>query len=462
MAGFGDAPLIQKLAVPGVCILISFLAYSSQLLFHLADLKPGPLTRAETLQFNALLLCLWYTYYKACTVDPGRFTFSTPVHEVPSSDDGLPSDNDDEQEVDNNSIGRGKNSSKKKGSSPRSRWCRKCAAPKPPRAHHCRTCNRCIPKMDHHCPWTGNCVSLTTFPHFWRFLLYANLSLWYLSALLYRRFAALWVDRNLPAYLGPSMPVLVHLSLLLPICFFTTLGLGIMLYATTHDWLENTTTIEGFEIHRHNEILERDRRGGAWWSARAGHDDDDDDSADPDIDPRDRPVIVERVEFPYDIGYWANLTQSMGSSNPLVWVLPWSGAPAVSTTEGKGRGWEWEENGFNHTEGLWPPPDPEKRPPRRGNGRRRAWPGAKVSDDDDAPPPRQYASRDEEIQAFRKRQEDDLRRREETRARLMAELEEVAEFDPVPIPVDDYDDDEVPLAELIRRRKIRRPDDQGE
>lgn len=134
MSGFNDAPLVKRLAVPGVCLLISFLAYTSQLLFYLADddLPPGRLSPAESYTFNALLLCLWYTYYKACTVDPGRYPFPDDVIEVP--------------EPDEYGLLRG--------------WCRKCSAPKPPRAHHCRNCRRCVPRMDHHV--SSNLVSRRT------------------------------------------------------------------------------------------------------------------------------------------------------------------------------------------------------------------------------------------------------------------------------------------------------------
>ncbi|KAF3355963.1 hypothetical protein VdG1_06701 [Verticillium dahliae VDG1] len=177
MAGFNDAPIIQKLAVPGVTLLILFLGYSSQYLFlTAADLAPGPLTSSQLYSFNGLLLCLWFTYYKACTVDPGRYVFTSKTHEVPDDDN----DNGDKT-----------NSSHDDNLNSYARWCRKCEAPKPPRAHHCRTCRRCIPKMDHHCPWTTNCVSLTTLPHFLRFLVYTNLALAYLSYLLFLRFAAL-------------------------------------------------------------------------------------------------------------------------------------------------------------------------------------------------------------------------------------------------------------------------------
>src|SRR5687767_265367 len=103
MAGFNDAPLIQVIAVPAVCLLIAFLGYGSQLVFQSTTLDPGPPSRTETIVFNSLLLVLWYTYYKAVTVDPGRYVFPEVVEAE-------------------------------------GRWCKKCSAPKPLRSHHCRHC----------------------------------------------------------------------------------------------------------------------------------------------------------------------------------------------------------------------------------------------------------------------------------------------------------------------------------
>lgn len=57
----------------------------------------------------------------------------------------------------------------------------------------------CIPKMDHHCPWTVNCVSHITYPHFLRFVGYADLAIIYLEYFLYVRAAIVWEDRDMPS-----------------------------------------------------------------------------------------------------------------------------------------------------------------------------------------------------------------------------------------------------------------------
>jgi len=189
-----DTFKFSRLAVPGVCLLISGLAYGSQLLFPL--IEPGPLTKKQLWTFNGLVVCIWICYSRAVLVNPGH---------VPSSwqTEGTVDVNED-------------------GPLGRQRFCRKCQALKPPRAHHCKVCKRytpstsmtktialtygrCIPKMDHHCPWTANCVSHSTFPHFMRFLFYAVASMTYLEGLLYDRAAAVWRAKDL-RYVSCPLP----------------------------------------------------------------------------------------------------------------------------------------------------------------------------------------------------------------------------------------------------------------
>lgn len=113
---------ISQLAIPAVCVLITFLAYSSQYLF--LYIEPAPLTKDELLKFNALVACIWICYYRACTVDPGR---------IPK--DWKPARKEDEEKA------------AREGSidaTVRQRWCRRCEAFKPPRAHHCKTCQRLV------------------------------------------------------------------------------------------------------------------------------------------------------------------------------------------------------------------------------------------------------------------------------------------------------------------------------
>ncbi|KAK7757905.1 Palmitoyltransferase [Diatrype stigma] len=483
------APELQRLLVPFVCALIAFLAYAPQWLFaHSPDLAPGPLTPAESRLFNALVACLWWTYYKAVTVDPGRYVFPPGLRKryeeekkkgkkrsssnVNKNNNGEDEDDDDDGDDDVLAAALRKR-----------RWCKKCAAPKPPRAHHCRTCRRCVPRMDHHCPWTANCVSLQTFPYFVRFLAWACAALAVLLHHVWRRLAALWAARHLPAYLGPPAP---HLALLAAVALVgaVTLGLlAILLGTTVRGWLFNVTMIEAWEIERHEAVLERspgyrgdgrdgdsdDAGGGGggggdrdgWW--RSGESAPGGDLSAPHL-------AVDPVEFPYDVGVFANMAQAMGTRNVLLWFWPFAGGPTVApfsapsaspspsdydTTgywdEGMGMirlpagtGWSYEENGLNDREGMWPPVDPEKaRHARLWRQRRREMLATEADADaryyggggSGGGGGKGYRTPHEEREAFRRRQERDLRRWRGTRARIMGELEEVG------VEYDDYDDE---------------------
>ncbi|KAI0446478.1 zf-DHHC-domain-containing protein [Xylaria telfairii] len=443
------APGLQRLAVPFASLLIAVLGYGSQWLFANApDLAPGPLTSTQTRLFNMLLACLWWTYWRACTVDPGRYEFPRPSGK---KDDGKEKkkkkksqrDEDSSSEDEDDDAGPpgsgGNAVDDGIRAAARRRWCRKCAAPKPPRAHHCKSCGHCIPRMDHHCPWTGNCVGLQTFPHFARFIAYTNASLWALLYFLWQRFQGVWASRNLPAYLGPTANQLVALTALTGAACLTALALGVLLITTARGWVFNTTMIEGWEIERHEAVLQR---GGYeeddWWRTSDG---------DGDAAPRS---MVDPLEFPYDIGVFANMAQAMGTPNPIYWLLPFAGGPRVArlpsttTLEGLvadiggakaggarlGVGWAYEENGLNDREGMWPPIDPDKvRNARLWRQRRREeiqYRREQAQGLRNPALPNMGLTPEEEKEAFRRRQERDLQRWRDSRAQIMEELEETA------------------------------------
>ena len=112
---------VSKLAVPGVSLLIIFLAYSSQVLFFY--IEPKPPSNRELAQFNLLVLCVWICYLRACITSPGRVPqeWSPAKAMAQRVDDGVAHSEHTRQ-----------------------RWCRKCEAFKPPRAHHCKTCGRLV------------------------------------------------------------------------------------------------------------------------------------------------------------------------------------------------------------------------------------------------------------------------------------------------------------------------------
>ena len=125
---------LEFLAVPSVYALITFLAYTSQIL--LLYLEPYPLEKKQLIRFNVLLICLLITYTRSVLVDPGR---------IPKNE------HEEEEEIEN--------LDEKKHGQPR-KWCRKCSAVKPPRSHHCKSCKRqgkfsnCIPFLRLSVPWS--------------------------------------------------------------------------------------------------------------------------------------------------------------------------------------------------------------------------------------------------------------------------------------------------------------------
>jgi palmitoyltransferase len=177
---------------------------------------------------------------------------------------------------------------------------------------------RCVPKMDHHCPWTANCVSHITFPHFIRFVFYAVAAMSYLEYFLFGRARHLWSNRTLPSvrypversplsvlqaeamsrqYLGPSLPQLIHLFILLMTNSVTLFALSTLLVRALWSLGVNTTTIEGWEIDRHQALVRRARLLGGYAYG-----------------PDGIKVRVKKQEFPYDIGIWKNVKQGMGGS----------------------------------------------------------------------------------------------------------------------------------------------------
>lgn len=235
-----------------------------------------------------------------------------------------------------------------------------------------------------------------------------------------------------------------------------------MLLTTTKSWLFNCTMIEGWQLERHEAVIERGGRD--WWDIHG---------------PDGKKVRIEKIEFPYDLGIFTNMAQAMGTSNFLLWPFPFSASPKVGM-KGKGNGWEWKENGFNRQEGMWPPLDPEKM--RRAN---REWPAARrnfAAELQDV-----EASPEDEKRMFRERQ----KRGAERKQHILAELEEVDNYDAFdehgeqnlfegPASwrntdgerIQDYGvdedaegyafeevlgEDDVPIAELIRRRHVLRP-----
>jgi palmitoyltransferase len=239
--------------------------------------------------------------------------------------------------------------------------------------------------------------------------------------------------------------------------------LFILLVRTTWSLGGNVTTIESWEIERHGRLLRRSRVFGGYLDG-----------------PNGAKVRIQKQEFPYDIGIWRNITQGMDSSLPLKWLWPFAATP-------RSNGLEFETNGFEDPTKSWPPPDPDRMPRTERH----------LDPNEAFTYPNRPLSNYDEIEAFKMRQREDLLRRQnqsEIRHRKPFHERQGSSASPVleynsteyGNDVDDgtsesgeeswqdsggnrlkdygvdeviefYDEDEIPLSELLRRRKVREP-----
>ena len=238
----------------------------------------------------------------------------------------------------------------------------------------------------------------------------------------------------------------------------------------------NVTTIESWEIERHKSLLRRSRTHGGYGDA-----------------PDGVRVRIVRQEFPYDIGFWKNITQGM-CGGPLTWLWPFARIyPLEDGLSFKVNGFEGNNTMYDHevqklkltssTDAslTWPPPDPD-RINRKSTFSRST---AAFIHSHEATTNQQFQ------EAFRKRQTYDFERRlvgnlstsrglshherqadtniqpEEDQAPAMAstakqgreawrnsEGERLDDFG-VDEHAEFYDEDDVPLAELLSRRRAR-------
>lgn len=100
----------------------------------------------------------------------------------------------------------------------------------------------------------------------------------------------------------------------------------------------NTTTIETWEIERHERLVRRAKSRGGYLDG-----------------PDGIKIKIQKQEFPFDIGICANIKQGMGTGNIFAWFWPLSASPTSS-------GLVFETNGFEEPSCLWPPPDPDRIP----------------------------------------------------------------------------------------------------
>lgn len=192
------------------------------------------------------------------------------------------------------------------------RWCRKSRAYKPDRAHYCRVMGRAVLRMDHHCPWLGNTIGFWNYKHFLLFLFYANAA----CAMLGTSILGLLLSATLPALttfllIGAEALATLLLTILGPFFVFHCLLLA-----------RNLTTIEFCEL-----------RGCS--------------------------SNGESAFSPYDQGLFRNI-QSVLGTNPLGWLLPFSGPPGDGLSFPRGPAAEQYDEG----EEEWDGADPEASHPK--------------------------------------------------------------------------------------------------
>ncbi|KAL8645214.1 MAG: hypothetical protein Q9226_007399 [Calogaya cf. arnoldii] len=172
-------------------------------------------------------------------------------------------------------------------------------------------------------------------------------------------------------YLGPT-PIQITLLFIYTLTNSLTLfALTVLLLRNTYTLASNTTTIENWEIDRHDILVRRARANGGYLDG-----------------PDGKKIRIQRQEFPYDIGVWRNLKQAMGR-RVWGWLWPFSFTPSNSS------GLVFETNGFEDPNTIWPPPDPDRMPRRQYS----------LADHDDP-----FTAPDFDVSAFRERQRRDYRR----------------------------------------------------
>nr|OQO04104.1 hypothetical protein B0A51_18099 [Rachicladosporium sp. CCFEE 5018] len=226
------------------------------------------------------------------------------------------------------------------------------------------------------------------------------------------------------------------------------------------------TTIEGWEVERHEALRRRARVMGGFLEGANGEQ-----------------IRIDSQEFPWDIGIWSNFCQAFGTWNVLAWLWPFARNMSVES------GLAFEHNEIDDPSKPWPPPDPDRtyRAPHvstSGEGftqsldpddfRRRQEADYQRYDNGELvvrrkPFHERYehlidAARDDDSEAVYSDDDEAVSDVEEGRGRLPAanaegeeawrnkEGERLADFG-LDEQAEFYDEDDLPLAEIIRRRK---------
>lgn len=114
-------------------------------------------------------------------------------------------------------------------------------------------------------------------------------------------------------YMGPSTFQLLHLLVLVAVNSLLLFAMSILLIRTLWCLGANTTTIEGWEIERHETLVRRARVLGGYLDG-----------------PEGSKIRIVKQEFPYDIDIYTNVAQGMGG-HIHTWLWPFAATPTVES-----------------------------------------------------------------------------------------------------------------------------------
>jgi len=103
---------------------------------------------------------------------------------------------------------------------------------------------------------------------------------------------------------------MVSLFLFFIVNSFALFAIGILLARNVWCLGANMTTIEGWEVERHEALVRRAKALGGYLDG-----------------PNGAKVRIVKQEFPYDIGILQNMRQGWGA-NPLLWLWPFAPTPS--------------------------------------------------------------------------------------------------------------------------------------
>lgn len=174
------------------------------------------------------------------------------------------------------------------------KFCSTCHHYRPPRCSHCAVCDNCVDKFDHHCPWVGNCIGRRNYRTFFFFVLGTTVLCYWVIIVCMLQLndsANNQHEGNWGSAIG-AYPASIVVSIYAFLASWFVGGLTVF-----HSMLisKNTTTYEHF----------RSRYSSA--------------------------------ENPYDVGFWKNWKQALGSPTPsrfkALWDIQMSPPSTHSTNE---------------------------------------------------------------------------------------------------------------------------------